>query len=610
MKNTVSLLPILFLLLLSAGRIQAQDSAKQNLLNNIFQKIVNSITVDKIDSTIKATVLNNKSELPYAKFEGKVIRRIVLRQLGFEKVFTDTAKTINYYGTRILNSLHTDTREWVIRDNLFVKSGTVLNRYVLADNERYLRSLEFIQDARIIPRSVKGSPDSVDLEIITKDFFSITGSADVGSATRQKLYIAESNLAGAGQKLELYALIDQARSPTFGYEMRYTKNSLFHTFINASIGYSKIKPDRFGEESVNSFYVQLDRPLVSPYSRIAGGFYTGINQSKNKYNRSDSLFFDFNNTVVDAWGGVNIGVNQLLENNQDRSRTFAALRYFQNGFARKPYQIGERFDPVYNELQGMLGEVTFFRQDFVQSNYIYGFGTTEDVPYGYNVAVTAGWSKQLYLERPYFGVNANRYTVTKKGEFFHAFLRAGVFHREGKLEDVSILVGGSIYSKLFLFDNWKFRQYLKVSFSKLSNTITNESLRINNALGLRYFANDSISGRQRMSAYAESFMFLKTKIIGFQLAPFAFVDGSLLTGNTRFFQSDFFTGVGGGIRTRNENLVFGTIELRFAYFPRKVPDLNPFKVSFVSNLRFRYNSNYVKRPDFIQINSDDTNSFY
>jgi len=37
-----------------------------------------------------------------------------------------------------------------------------------------------------------------------------------------------------------------------------------------------------------------------------------------------------------------------------------------------------------------VGQFTFFRQDFYKTNYIYGFGTTEDVPQGYNVAVTFG----------------------------------------------------------------------------------------------------------------------------------------------------------------------------------------------------------------------------
>ena len=611
MKNIAVYFSLMCASMLVCTLLHAQDSTKPHLLHNIFQKIMNSITVAKVDSSIKATVLNNKSEQPYEEHEGKVIRRIIIKELGFEKVFTDTTKTINYYGTRILNALHTDTWAWVIRDNLFIKAGTRINRFVVADNERYLRSLDFIQDARIIAIPIRGTNDSIDLEVITKDLFSITGSLDIGSTRRQKINIAENNLAGAGQKIQFTTLVDQDRQPSFGYDLRYTKNSVLHSFINASVGYSKINRDRFGDEGISTFYVQLNRPLVSPFSRIAGGFHLDVNNSSNAYIKPDSLYFDFRNTSLDVWAGYNIGVNKLLENNDRRSRTFAAVRYFQNRFGTKPFQIKDQFDAFYNDRQGVLGEVTFYKQEFYQTNYIYGFGTTEDVPYGYNIALTSGWYKQLNLQRFYGGFNAGQYSVTRKGEFFHGFLRAGGFLSRGELEDASILLGGSFYSKLFLFKKHKMRQYVKVSFSRLVDMVTNEPLRINNALGLRYFGADSLSGRQRMSAYAETFLFLKTKLLGFQLAPFAFIDASLLTGeNTPFYKSDMFTGIGGGLRTRNENLIFGTMELRLAYFPRRVPNMNPINISFTTNLRFRYNSNYVKSPDFIRLNSDDTNSFY
>jgi hypothetical protein len=612
MKNTALYIFILGLSFTCCKQTYAQDTTRSSgFLHNIFQSIVNTVTVAKGDSTAKATVLYTKSEKPYERFEGRIIRNIVIRELGFEKVFTDTSKTISYYGTRILNYLHTDTWEWVIRDNLFIKEGTKLNRYVVADNERYLRSLEFIQDARIIAKTIRGTRDSIDLEVITKDLFSISGSVDISSAKRQKINIAESNLAGAGQKVEVTALIDKGRTPSFGYAVQYTKNSLLHSFINASIGYSKIATDRQGDEGVSSLYVQLQRPLVSAYSRMAGGFGVSFNKSNNRFAKPDSTFFDYQNHSFDTWVGYNIGVKKLLEDNKDLNRTFAAVRYFQNTFDKKPWQIADNFDPYFNNRQGILGEITLFRQEFYQTNYIYGFGTTEDVPYGYNVALTGGYYKQLELERPYFGINANRYTVTNKGEFIHMFVRAGAFPYAKTLTDASLVVGGGFYSKLYLFKNVKLREYVKFSVTRLFNTITNEPLRINNALGLQYFGGDSLSGRQRMSMYAETFSFLKYKLFGFQLAPFGFVDASLLTGEqSSFFKSDLFTGIGGGMRTRNENLIFGTIEFRFVYFPRKVQDMNPFKFSLVTNLRFRYNTNYVKAPDVIQLNSNDTNNFY
>src|SRR5262249_24996144 len=119
-------------------------------------------------------LLTTKSEDAFKPYEGKIIRHIVINQYKFEKTFTDTSKSINYFGTRILNSLHNNTKEWAIRDNLFIKENTPVLPNLLADNERYLRSLPYIQDACIIVQPKTGSPDSVDVYVITKDVFSIS----------------------------------------------------------------------------------------------------------------------------------------------------------------------------------------------------------------------------------------------------------------------------------------------------------------------------------------------------------------------------------------------------------------------------------------------------
>ena len=87
----------------------------------------------------------------------------------------------------------------------------------------------------------------------------------------------------------------------------------------------------------------------------------------------------------------------------------------------------------------MLAQFTFFKQEYYKTNYIFGFGTTEDIPYGYNIALTCGWYKQSYLSRPYAGVDANRYMVYNKGDIVQYFLSAGTFLNKGKWQDAGML---------------------------------------------------------------------------------------------------------------------------------------------------------------------------
>ncbi|HMK03134.1 MAG TPA: hypothetical protein VK489_03045, partial [Ferruginibacter sp.] len=107
----------------------------------------------------------------------------------------------------------------------------------------------------------------------------------------------------------------------------------------------------------------------------------------------------------------------------------------------------------------------------------------------------------------------------------------------------------------------------------------------------------------RATVKAESVFYNTKKILGFRFAPFVFGDMSLLKPvKMGLGQSDLYSAVGGGVRTRNENLVFGTIELRGYYFPRTNADMKEWKVEVKSSIRFRYRSSFIKRPDFIANN--------
>ncbi len=131
-----------------------------------------------------------------------------------------------------------------------------------------------------------------------------------------------------------------------------------------------------------------------------------------------------------------------------------------------------------------------------------------------------------------------------------------------------------------------------------------EPLRIDNYYGLRGFLSDSASGGRRLSMQLETAFYLKYKLLGFQFAPFPYIDMSLLTPeHADFSNSTFHTSLGGGVRARNENLIFETIEMRAYYFPEAPNDMNNFKVIVRANIRFRYSSNFIVAPDIVRLNS-------
>jgi hypothetical protein len=250
----------------------------------------------------------------------------------------------------------------------------------------------------------------------------------------------------------------------------------------------------------------------------------------------------------------------------------------------------------------VLGGLTIFKQNFYTASYIYGFGRTEDVPYGHRVSMYYGWMRQLGLERPYLGIEAEKSIVTRNNAFYTVGFRAGGFRNNG-LEDGVFLLYGSLMSKLIPYGQLLIRQSLTIDFARVSRQRTSLPLDINNEFGLRYFAADSLLGTKRFHINSETLAFTPLSLLGFRMAPFAFGEMAMLGDQKKsiFYDKPYF-GFGGGIRTRNENLVFGTIELRVIYFPRTVEDMNSFVIRLSSNLRVKYSASFVKPPEFVTYN--------
>ena len=580
---------------------KADTSKVEQLIINIksskvHQRMMKSITRKQNSNPTIAV----RSEDAFIPFEGKIIRKIDIRHIGFDKTVYDTTRNIQNIMTRIGNALHSNSKEGLIRDNLFIRENKPLSPYKMADNERYLRDLDFILDAKFYVVPLRGTKDSVDVVVLTRDVFSIGGSFNPFNPMKTKFKLFDVNMGGWGQRLQFNGLIESGRQPSFVYEAMYKKNSIGGSFINGAIGYTQLNTgSSYGQEEEKAYYLKLDRPLVSPYTTFAGGLEISRNWSENFFNVVDTVFRDYRYLVNDIWIGYNI---DAANNGHNRSRHFVALRAFDQRFSKKPTQSWEQSSPLYNNRAFLLGAITFFKQNFYTASYIYGFGRTEDVPYGHSMSLILGFTRELGLERPYVGLEAEKSFVNRNNEFYTVGFRAGGYQKTN-LEDAIVLLYGSLTSRLIPYGQLLIRQSFTVDYARVYNPRTSLPLDINNDFGLRYFRADSLLGTKRFHLNTETLVFTPLHIFGFRLAPFGFGEMALLSPDHKsiFYDKPYF-GFGGGIRTRNENLVFGTIELRMVYFPRTVENINSFAIRLSSNLRVKYSAGFVKPPGFVRYN--------
>ncbi|HEX6892926.1 MAG TPA: hypothetical protein VF141_19590 [Chryseolinea sp.] len=602
-----SFLPLLFImcgvaLKTACGQNPSQTDTSRNIVDvvkdsKVSQELLQSVT----RKPPVAEVLNAKSEEAFLPYEGKMIRNIIVNHVGFEKSITDTTANFKNRVVQIANALHVNSKEWVIRDHVFFQEKKPLNPYKLADNERFLRDLDFILDARIFIMPLSSTEDSVDVLILTRDVFSVGGRISPRGSDGFRFRLYDVNVLGMGQRLQYNGYYDPDRQPDYTHELFYRKSSVFGSLANLTIGYTQLNSgSSYGDQEEQAYYLRLDRPLVSPYSRTAGGIEISKNWSRNFYSEPDSIFRDYRYSVIDLWMGYNIGIHVP---DVDRRRHFISARFFEQQFTVRPQRIYDQLNPLYNSRTAFLGGFSFFKQDFYTTQYVYGFGRTEDVPYGHNTSIIIGWQRLMGIQRPYFGIDFEKSFVHSRGNFYTFAIRTGAFPYNDQVQDATILLSGRLFSKLKYHKRVMVRRSLDLDFTYVFNQRTNTLLDINNSFGIEGFAADSVLGTKRLHGRYEMVFFTKWKVLGFKMAPIIITDLAFIAQQGKLIFYDYpYLGLGTGIRTRNENLVFGTIELKFFYYPRTVEDMSHFKVSLTSNLRIKYSGSFVRPPSFIVYN--------
>lgn len=602
-------IPIKFLALASFllativnGFSQTKDSLvvpktlTERFQNNKTQKFLSGFIRKSPD-----TLFVIKSEDPYLFYEGKIIRKIKIEHVGFERNVIDSTRKVLSFIAETANRLHTDSKSSVIRDNLFIREGQPLNSYRVADNERYLRNLDFILDSRIYVKTIPTTKDSVDLLVVTRDVFSLGGSFNPDSPSKYKIQLEDLNLAGLGQRLQVTTLVDGARHPQVGYELLYQKTNIGGSFINGVVDYTQINTaQNYGTENQSSFYLQFTRLLFMPYTRWAGGVTLSLNKSVNVYSKPDSVFESYRYNVQDYWVGYSFGsIRKVKTIRENRNRKFVAIRGFQQYYLQVPEHYVNRVDSLfYHNRTSVLGQLTFFRQDFYKTRYVLGFGRTEDVPYGYRLTFTGGWELEQTRQRPYSAVEIYRNVVNKNGAFFIYTLRLASYYTNNRSEDALTSLNLTHYSRIYKVGKSFLRQQWDMGYARQFNQIEKRPLSINDTNGLTGFSADSLLGNQRFNLRYEVTLFTRWNLIGFRVAPTVRAEIAYLSSeNVRLILAkNIFSSISGGFRIRNENLIFNTIEARIVFYPRTVERISTFGFSIQVNFKIKYPTTLVSAP--------------
>jgi len=503
-------------------------------------------------------------------YGGKQIRYIYYNQL---KVFGTTIEDTTVVPNKLIrfaNTLHYDTRIWMIKQSLFFREGDTVNAYKLVDNERYLRRLPFIQDARIYVINSYESSDSIDIVVLTKDVFEYGTSITSINNTSASATVFNNNLLGAGQKVAFGFSWNNFYNPRWNTGASYTKYNVAGSFADISVGYTmlndKINTDTGQYE--NSAYLIVNRPLYSTWASLTGGLTLSANRSVNIYSLPDTLYRNYEYNLIDAWAGYNF-TNQYKKTgyNSSKPNIGIELRSFNKDFTLLPTESDLKSNPNYNSHYFLLSQLVFYHQDFFKTNYFFGFGRTEDIPMGYTYAASFGLDSWTGLKRSYTAIQTQKYWFLGKN-LISSTIGFGGFWYNHQSQDAVLHISTDYYSNLFHFNGPKVREFLHADYVICFNPVLYQPVNINRDNGIFGYRNTLFNDYQRLNLSAQTNYYSPISIYGFKFNFYLLLQASLLSSQkASIFDSPFYSGFTVGCQIRNENLSFNTLQISASYQP-------------------------------------------
>jgi hypothetical protein len=540
------------------------EEAVSDIYNTLKTKTENSLIANKLldfiivtQHPVESRRITGKSETFYNPGEGRIIRNINIKRLDVFGVNIDDPFSSNPDRLEnVLNSLHINTNEKIIRNNLLFSEGDTISSLALSDNERILRQLPYIDDARILVIPVNDY--EADIIVITKDVFPLGAEFSFKGLKKGSVAVYDRNIIGMGHSLGFEVPYDSKLSDSPGFGVNYLANNIRRSFIDLKLNYNR-------GLGITSYGLCMNRNLFSSTTRYAGGIdlkRTFTTEDLDSLPVPEPLRYNFQ----DYWLSRSFFLNK-----ESVSRFTLGMRYTVNNVFSKPSITAFSYHSL-QKYRMYMGEVAFSVQKYYKTNLIYGYGRVEDIPYGGLVKVTAGHEINEFKKRSYLGGEVSFGGSLRTVGYFYTSAGFSTFLNKGATEQGIISLKMRYFSNLVYIGSHRIRNFINIDYTKGIDRYNDEYLRYIPENGLSGFKNDSITGNQRFNLGLESVLFSSLRTYGFRFAFFWFADLALLNGiNEVIPDGNILSGAGIGVRIRNNNLVFKTLQIRLGFFPNLPP---------------------------------------
>ncbi|MEA3443467.1 MAG: hypothetical protein U9R19_01935 [Bacteroidota bacterium] len=571
--------------------IDFRKKLKENASKTKFTKeLYNLVFINSGSNTDTLTTNKLLGTDPFLKHKGKIIDEILIFKLDpFGPSVVDFVKQPTSFLAKFANKIQIDTRDFVIRNSLLFREGEKLVPENIADTERLLRKLNYIRDVKIVVADQ--GKNKVALLVISKDNWSIVAGFSHYNNDSNSVRLYDRNILGLGHMLKNEILL---RKNELGYIGLYKIENIGGSFISGSAGYT----NAFGYKD---YIINFDRSLVSQKLTYGGGIklqqkHTFIVIPEKEGVPLYNIPLSYN--YQDIWMGRRICILPPSKKCPENVDLFWVLQYKNQQFLERPTVTADS-NFIYQNNQLLLTGLSFAKRKYYKAKLINYFGISEDIPTGYKLDILMGFEKREFYNRWYTGIRFLKSNYFGPG-YYSAKIEYGSFFRNNTSDQGVIALTLSGFGNGSKLGSFRYRPFFRINYSMGIHRLGNELINLNGYNGITSLKGET-NGLQRIVFKHESVLFSMKNFADFQYAFTAFADFGLIGyADHGFEQSDFYAGLGIGLRINNHNLFFRSIKMSLAYFPVLPENGNSYRTIIGSSPKFRIEDFIMEKPELME----------
>lgn len=496
-------------------------------------------------------------------------------------VFDETNERENNRLYRFANRIHINTKDKLLGDLLLFSEGETYDSRLIEESERLLRQQDYLYDAVIRPVSL--CEDEVDLEVITRDVWSLTVDLSFGRAGGENDFgfgVRDTNLLGWGNEISLKTEKDDNRDKT---EFAYKDDNLKGTRLKTRLRYAD-------SDDGSEQFALLELPFYSLDSRRAWTIsLRNTEQVDTQYYRTDDVSevsHDFESYRL------SYGFSRGLADGMARRWSLGFWHRSSTFKAADDLPPPEEF-PEDRKLSFPYLEYSSIEDKYVERINVDQFERIEDLHVGRRFYTRLGYSAEAFggdMDRlVYEGRFSDTLFYNHRHYIQHAVEFSGMRNQDsGDTEDLLV-----DYELRYILTASRQRSYLldfRAIYSK--NLNTNQQILLGGGNGLRAYEKRLQAGDRRVSLNLERRTFTDIHLFNLIRVGWAFfldVGRAWDPDVSTDFEDDYLANAGFGLRLSSSKADVGRflhIDVAFPLTNRNDPDVDSSLVSVRLTDRF------------------------